>query len=352
MKRSRLTVLLTLVAALGIGGIAVWGFLQGRSEAAREALREHPSRKLPRVAIEQGQPVIVLDPLSQKESGIETALPPPVPYQQQIRAYARVLDLTRLTELANGYADAQAQLQAAQARLASSEKAVERSRLLYKDRQNVSLAQLQASEATFRVDQAALAAAQSRTRTLAATVKLEWGPVLAKSLVEGSELLNRLMNGQAILLQVTLPPGVVLSSPPLKATIETGKNTLAPILFVSSAPRTDPKIQGVSFFYTASTESNLPAGMNVLAFLPSGPQATGVKIPDSAIVWWQDRAWVYRRIRTNTFARMEIPTDRPTSDGGFVIKSVPAEMEIVTHGAQLLLSEEFRAQIQMGEEDE
>jgi hypothetical protein len=352
MKRNRLLVLIMLVAALGIGGFAIWGFLQGRSEAAHEGFRQQAFKKFPRVSIEQGQPVIVLDALSQKESGIETALPSPVPYQQHIRAYASVLDLTRLTELANSYADAQAQLQAAQARLASSKQALERSRLLYKDRQNVSLAQLQESEATFRVDQATLAAAQSRTRTLAATVKLEWGPALAKSLIEGSELINRLMNGQALLLQVTLPPGVFLSQPPLQAAIETGKNTQAPIIFVSSAPRTDPKIQGTSFFYIASMDSNLLAGMNVLAFLPSGHPTEGVKIPDSAIVWWQDRAWVYRRIRADAFARMEIPTDRPTSDGGFVINNSPTQTEIVTRGAQLLLSEEFRAQIQMGEEEE
>ena len=35
---------------------------------------------------------------------------------------------------------------------------------------------------------------------------------------------------------------------------------------------------------------------------------------------------------------------------GYIEKDVPKDAEIVTRGAQLLLSEEFRAQIQVGED--
>ena len=163
-------------------------------------------------------------------------------------------------------------------------------------------------------------------------------------------MLSRLIDRRDFLLQVTLPPGVALPAPPATAVIETGKSSRATIVFVSPATRTDPRIQGVSFFYVAAVESGVLPGMNVLALLPSGPAVGGVAVPAAAIVWWQDRAWVYRRSGPEMFTRMMIPTEMPAPGGGYIVKDLPKNAEIVTRGAQSLLSEEFRAQIQLGED--
>ena len=132
--------------------------------------------------------------------------------------------------------------------------------------------------------------------------------------------------------------------------MQTAGDARATIAYVSPATRTDPRIQGVSFFYTAPAESGVLPGMNLLAFLPSGRTVRGITIPASAIVWWQDRAWVYRRTGADSFTRTEIPTDLPATGGGYVVKGAAKDTEIVTQGAQSLLSEEFRAQIQVGED--
>lgn len=343
-----LRTLVIVIAVLGLGGLVVWGFIEGRGEAAREAKRERPIKAPLRVSTVNGAPVITLDAETQHRNGIETTPVTPAPYQDQIRAYGTVLDLARLTDLSNSYANAKAHLQTAQAKLAASKTAYERAQKLYKDQQNVSLAQLQTAEATFRTDQAAVASAESQLRTLAATAYQEWGPVLGRSLIDGSPMITRLIERQDFLLHVTLPPGVSLSAPPSTAAIETGKNARAAITFVSPATHTDPKIQGISFFYIAPAQSGVLPGMNVMAFLPSGPTVEGVTVPESAIVWWQDRAWAYRRMGATTFTRIDIPTDLPAPDGGFIVKYLPKNAEIVTRGAQLLLSEEFRAQIQVG----
>lgn len=187
-------------------------------------------------------------------------------------------------------------------------------------------------------------------RTLAATALQNWGPVIGKALLDGAPLVSRLIERQDFLLQITLPPGVSPPEPPRAASVQAGDGPRAEVAFVSPATRTDPKIQGVSYFYLAPAESGVLPGMNVLAHLPVGAAVEGELVPPAAVVWWQDRAWAYRRTGPETFTRVQIPTDLPARGGGYVVKDLPAGTEVVTAGAQMLLSEEFRAQIQVGED--
>ena len=334
-------------AAVAVGAMLVWGFFSGRNEAAVEAVREQQVKAPLRVSTKNGEALITLNAETQQRSGIETAVLTPMPYHEQVQAYGMVLDVARLTALSNNYANAKAQVQAAQAKLGMSKPALERAQKLYDYQQAISQAQKESAEAAFVADQASLAAAEAQVRTLTATAYQEWGSVLGRSLVDGSPMISRLIERQEFLLQITLPPGVSLPVPPATAAIEVGKGGRAVINFVSPGTRIDPKIQGVSFFYSAPAESGVLPGMNVLAFLPSGKVIDGVTVPASAIVWWQDRAWVYRRMGSETFTRVQIATEMPAAGGGYIVKDVPQDEEIVTRGAQLLLSEEFRAQIQV-----
>jgi hypothetical protein len=331
--------------------LLVWGFFASRDEAANEADSERPIKAPPRVSAKNGEPVITLDAETQERNGITTETLPSTPLPQQIRAYGMVLDVARLTDLSNNYATAKAQVQVAQAKLAMSRPAFDRAKSLYDDHKAVSEAQMQSAQAAMATDEASLAVAVAQVRTLTATAYQEWGSVLGRSLVEESPMITQLIERQDVLMQITLMPGASLPTPPAIAALEVGKGARAAIAFVSLATRIDPKIQGVSFFYTAPAQSGLLPGMNVLAFLPTGKTVTGVTVPASAIVWWQDRAWVYRHISPSTFARVEIATDLPAPDGGYIVKDMPPDADVVTRGAQLLLSEEFRAQIQVDEND-
>ncbi len=341
--------LLAAAVVLGLGALIAWAVLAGRHDAV-EAARERAIKAPVRVSNENGDAVITVDTETQQRSGIETAALLSAPYEQEVRAYGVVLDVARLTELSNNYANAKAQVQTAHAKLAMSKPAFERAQKLFNETHVVAQAQVQAAEAAFGTDQASLAAAEAQVRALTATAYQEWGSVLGKSLVDQSPAITGLIERQRFLLQITLPPGVVLKAPPDTASIQTGKDGRASITYISPATRIDPKIQGVSYFYTATAESGVLPGMNVLAFLPSGSSSEAANVPASAIVWWQGRAWVYRRTDRDTFVRSEITTDLPAAGGGYFIRDVPKDSEIVTRGAQLLLSEEFRTQIQVGED--
>lgn len=346
-------VLVVLTVAGGIGLLAAWGFIAGRGQAAREAERDSPVQAPLRVNLDDGEPVVTLDADARKRSGVEVTTAQAIQYQDQARAYGTVIDLDNLTALYNKYVTAVAQLQSARAKLAASKAAFERAQELLKSKA-MALAQVQAAEAAFGADQAALAMAEAQIKTLKASAFEEWGPVIGKSLVDGEATVTRLIERQAFLIQITLQPGISIDPPQTATVWLSGSAPHIEVRFLSAATQADPKIQGFSFYYTASGESRLLPGMSVLAALPVGAALDGITVPGSAIVWWAGRAWVYLHTGADAFKRRPVPTEIPADEaGGFIVpvSALPSSPAIVIRGAQALLSEEFRAQIQVGGND-
>lgn len=343
--------LLALGAAIllcGVAAIVIFGFVEGRQEAAQEAERETPIKPPLRVVLPpRGEPVITFDAEAQKAIGLQIAVLRPAQYQDQVRAYGAVLDLTNLTTLNTNYVAAVSQLHTVQAKLAASLPAFQRAQALYA--KNIgSLVQVQSTEAALLADRAAVSAAESQVRTLRATAMQEWGPVIGNALVNDGGLINRLIERQEFLLQITLPPSTSIDPPPTASVEVAGSLHRAEVRYISPATRTDPRIQGLSYFYAAGVSSGMLPGMNARAYLATGKPVEGIVIPPQAVIWWSGRAWVYERVKENTFSRREIPTDMPAA--GFVVPAslFPHDPQVVVTGAQLLLSEEFRSQIQVG----
>jgi hypothetical protein len=352
---SRLLGLGVALAVLGgLGVFVISGFVEGRQEAASEAEREGPIKPPLRVKLPaRGEPIVTFDAATQKTIGLELMTPSAAPYEDHVRAYGTVLDLANLTTLNTTYVSAVSQLNTAQAKLAASQPAYARAQALYA-KDVGSLAQMQTTEAAVLGDKASVSAAESQVRTLAATALQEWGPVIGRALVASAGLVNRLIEREEFLLQITLPPSVSIDPPPTASVEVGGSPRRVDVRYISPATRTDPKIQGLSFFYAAAANSGVLPGMNVRAYLASGHSVEGYIVPTAAVVWWSGRAWVYLRLDEGSFSRREIPTDTPTRDGdGFVVPvhafgEADDPPQIVTKAAQLLLSEEFRAQIQVG----
>jgi hypothetical protein len=344
----RVSVVMLVLAALGAG--VIWSFIEGQSEREIEEAREAPVNAPLRVAVVDGEPTITLDAAARKNSGLETVQLTSAEYQAQIQAYGTVLDLQPLTELSNSYTTTKAQLLTAEAKLNASRTAFERAQRLYNDQQNISAAQLQTAEAAFRVDEAAVTAADTQLQNLGASAMQQWGAVLGRALIDRTPTLLRLLQRQEVLIQVTLSPGQTIAAPPSTAIAQPDTGMQTTIRFISPAPRTDTRIQGVSFFYTAPATSGLLPGMNVFVLLASGRAGAGALVPASSIVWNAGKAWAYFHTAEETFVRREIATDIPAPGGGYVVRGLPGNSEIVVQGAQMLLSEEFRSQIQVGEE--
>ncbi len=347
--KSWLRAVVTAIASVGAAGLLIWAFVVGRKELAQEQERERPIKAPTRVSVQEGEPIVTLDKTTQNEAGIVVESLQAMDHRQQLSAYGTVLQTQGLIDLYKSYSAAKAQLEQTRASLEASRKEYERLKAL-RDNQNISLKVFQAAEATWRSDEASARGAQEALRASEAAARDQWGPVLLQWLVDGAPEFDRLIHSQELLVQLTLPYGARISAPPQNALVQPGAGKSIPVRLVSQSPRTDPRIQGRSFFYVVTEASGaLLPGMNVRAYLPVGAVRKGVMVPASAVVWWQGKAWVYVQKDEEHFVRREIATDAPVREGWFVAQGLSAESRLVVTGTQLLLSEEFRAQVQISD---
>ena len=331
-----------LLAALGTGigmHVAVIPARADDDDDKGNSVKQAPSR----VTVRDGKTVLTLSAADQRNAGIVTARVEAAPAQRSITGYGTVLDTTALSAVSNRYLEAATVVRVDTAKLAASRAAFERARLLHSDRQNVSAAQLQTAEASFQVDEAQLASARAQQEMIRTEATQAWGDTLGTALLDRTPLLADLLARRDYLVRVTLPPGVPLANPPPTAQTRWHGGAEAHLRFLSAATTADPQLQGISLFYTTSAASGLLPGLRLTVTLNMQIAERGVVVPEAAVVWSQGQAWIYQRTDASSFERRTLVPDGP-APGGYVVHDLPDSAEIVVRGAQMLLSEEFRAQ--------
>lgn len=331
-----------------MAGLAIWGFVEGRKELTQEQARERPVSVPSRVVSQEGGTALVFDPQTQKLADIGVVAVEPTIRRGETAALATVLPPQALTDLRNQYVAAMAQVDKAVAALTASRREYERLKALHGDDRNISDKALQAAEATWRGDQAAEQSAQAATDAIEQSARQTWGTALTTAIVKNTPLFQRLTMQKEILLRIAAPSGSRLTVPPGKVSVVGDDGVLRTAALISPSPQADPRIQGPTFFYAAEAEGLLP-GTTLTARLPIGPQETGVTIPADAVVSWQGKAWYYVESAPGRFVRHELTGAVAVAEGWFAPR-LPA-MRVVVRGAQTLLSEELRGQVQAGEED-
>jgi hypothetical protein len=347
----------TLKWALGVGValatavILVRTVAQFRSDPSKEEEEEKKEEAIKppsRVSIQNGQAVITLDAETQSRVGIAIAPLKPITARGQVTAPAVVLSAQELVSLRNSYVAALAALEKARANTDVALQQYDRLKALYQDNQNASQKDLQAAQGILRSSQADLQTAQQDLALQAAAARQSWGDVVAKWIVDDPPPLDRVLDQRDFLVQVTLPRDQV-STAPQTISLEIPGSHHTQALLVSTFPRIDSRIQGLSFLYVTQNHLTLAPGLNLVARLAVGVPRRGVLVPRSAVVWWQGRAWVYQQVAPGHFVRRQVPTETPLEKGVFVSTGLAAGNQIVMRGAQTLLSEEFRTQLQAEE---
>jgi hypothetical protein len=284
-----------------------------------------------------GNVVVAMDSAAQKEIGITTEILKPVVRPFEVEGYGFVLDPAPLSKL-------NADLTSAQAALDSSSAQYHRTRRLYAEQENASLRDLQSAEATYLNDRA-------RAEALEQELRDAWGGQIAQidSRARG-ELVRALIDRREAIARVTAPIGEALDSAPGRAEVLVLGHEQQPLLAraVYEAPTINPQMQGQTFLLLIDTKRfPIRPGMAVSARLPtSGKSEQGVIVPRAAVVRFAGKEWIYRTLARDRFGRREIVPAELTAEGYFVTEDLPPGTPIVVTGAQTLLSEEQKAQIQ------
>jgi hypothetical protein len=209
---------------------------------------------------------------------------------------------------------------------------------LHDDNRNISDRVLQEAAANLAAERANAASAEATMRAATGGVEQRWGSVIARAFVANAAWVDDLIANRRVLVQV-----VSDTQPPQRITITSGSAT-AEATFISPASRSDPHIQGRSWFYLTPAGAIVP-GMSLTANLSGGAAQTGVIVPRDAVVWSGGRAWVYVERAPNQFARRAVDASVPMNDGYFVT-TLTAGQRVVTTGAQQLSSEENKPKVE------
>jgi hypothetical protein len=343
-----LRALAILAPVLSAGYFLISKDLVSASKAAQDADDDAP--KPAAAAPEQG--VVKLDSEGQEKGGIETAAPREITYQGQVRAYGVILPLDRLTSLYNSSLTAALQLRSAEVKLAASKTANARAQNLLKVFPTAA-SQAESAQATDQMDATAVEAAHAQVDAISNTAIQEWGPVLGQAIATRSALAEKLIRRQSCLVQLTLQPGAMAEAP-AQISVRFGSGTTAKADLISEATQADPKIPNASFLYIIPSVPGALTGMSVVSSFPEGAAIPGIGIPASAVVWQAGRAWMYVQAGSDRFERRAIGDEAaPTADGGYVLPAAnwTPDKLVVVAGAQTLLSEESKSQMQSNEDD-
>jgi len=343
MKKQSVTILVT---AAVIAVLAVWGFIKGHEELSQDQQREASVKVPVRVRNEAGVVVVTLDAATQNQADIAVLAAAPSTRHATVDALAVVLPPQGLIDLRNRYVAAAAQADKARAALHASRREYERLRVLHEDDRYISDKVLQAAEVVWRSDEAAVRAAQAAVEALERGARQQWGTVLTLAVVENASSYRRLAMQKEALLRIAAPSGTRLPTPPATVSVVRDDGQLSIAQLLSPSPQADPRFQGPAFFYAAAATGLLP-GTTLTARLPVGPEEAGAEIPASAVVWWQGKGWFYVQSESDQFERRELIGAMKVTEGWFVPRLQSSR--VVVRGAQTLLSEELRGQIQAGD---
>lgn len=415
MNRILKLALVTLFAGAIVGGL-VWSFLAHRAEIASEQQSDQAIKNPARVTKgPSGETVVKFDRETQRRMDIRTEPVAALTRRPEVPAYGHLVEdpsgsfvlrapmagtiqgepeqpwpnigqtvadrsfvglieprlapADRIT-FADRLATSKAEAQSGKATLATAQAALDRARALNADDKNVSDRVVQEAEARVAAERARVDAATQSvkliesslapTKNAAQPLKLERGGQVVEVLVhpgesvESGQPILRVTRFDQLLARVDVPAGQTVAVASTASIAPLGQED-RPIRGerLSLAASVDPKTQGQPFLFRLSDPSStLRPGLSVTAYLEiPGPVRRGVVVPRAAVIRQSGKAWVYVQTADELFARREVVLEEPVG-GGWFSRSLSPRDRVVTTGAQTLLSDEFKSQIQVGDESQ
>lgn len=275
-------------------------------------------------------------------------------YAPEIHARAKVLDAQPLLMLRSRYNEALAARKVAEVNTQSAARELERLRMLSERSGSVATKNVNQAEAIWQEARARLEGAELQIENIRNQATQDWGTVIAGWILDKSaNQFQRLLNRRDSLLLVTMPGGQRLPAPVnvIRVAASGNRDQARKAYFVSPAHISDQGLASETYYFKLET-ARLRSGMRLDAWIPQDTvPETGVMIPDQAIVWYAGQPWTYSVEGPGLFHRRSLDAAQNAPQGMFVTEGLQPGDEIVMRGGQILLSEEFSAQIPDEDDD-
>jgi hypothetical protein len=352
-----ITVLLVLVGILLVIPVAskstlleqIESWFDDYSEAVDSAQGDDDESSADVATIPAGKMMVRIEDEIGAYAGVETVNLVQTSFFPESKALAIVVDLRPLLALRARHNQALAALNVANVAERAAAAELARLKTLAKGTGSVATKNVSYAEATWHEAKAKLQGLNFDLQAIHDEALQIWGEVISSwILTEDSTQWQRLLSRQDSLLLVTLPLDISLATEvsDIRIARDGSRQQARKAYFVSAALATDQVIQGETYYFKTATDQ-LRTGMRLDAWLPEGLEPlNGVFIPDEAIVWNDGQAWVYVKLEDDLYQRRSLLSGLVAAGGVFMTDELSAADTLVMRGSQMLLSEEFRWQIE------
>lgn len=171
--------------------------------------------------------------------------------------------------------------------------------------------------------------------------------------VESGQELLRVASFDSGVARVSLSVGEQITAPQTARIAIAGQESRTfNAELIGLAPLVDSAIGTETILYKVRA-TELRPGSTIIAYLPtSGEALKGVVIPRSALVRFTGKVWAYVEISAGKYSRREVTGEYMTDAGWFTATGFNMGDRVVVTGVQMLLSEELKSLIKIGDEGE
>jgi hypothetical protein len=356
MKNKSLTIIV-LQSVLIIG--LVWLIIYlGKDEIFRDGI-DSDSRIVSESEVESlvsiKNKIITLSTPIIKNSGIEIKPISESKNQSLYSSYGYVVNLKNLIDYRTNYLNITFEINKLSTQLKEEGEHFKILKSLNEDNKNISDSVVGEKEIEINNLRNNLNIQKSNKDNLLQTISQEWGSLFKELLTNPKRsLLKNIFNSESRLLKITIANNKrqkVIPSELMVSSLNQPKNKYK-ANFITESPIGNSDIQGRAYFYLTSSNI-LMMGSKINAYIETVKDSHVKKfhIPKSAIVWDDGKPWIYAKTGNNSFLRYPLFKMKEVNDGWNVQFKNISPKEIVTKGAQLLLSEEYKHLITNENED-
>lgn len=288
----------------------------------------------------------------QKVSGIQTQALELNKNSVEYLAYGKVLNPEPLIQFRAKYLTVRAQYESFNARLNESQQNLSRIEVLH-HQGIVSTQRLQEQQFRWSVNNSKVDENIYLLQNILSRNRLVWGESLTSLFIEkDKKIVERFLKRNVCLLQITMPVNSSINRDLNQVYIDERDQRQRAILveMISKSPVIDSVTQGHNYFFISEGRT-IPFDSRVTAWVTTNSQSKAVEIPKTAVVWYLGQAYVFIKTSEEEFVRRAVPDLINSAHGYFSGGSLKIGEDIVTVGAQALLSESLKYKIPSLEKD-